>query len=357
MASVVAWRAMNRLRRFFAVFPLLLLACLVAPQIQARKEPKIVVVHLDGERLASLKRAASGARVVAVEDESEALQQIGDADALLGTASPALMRAGKNLRWVQVYSAGVDRYLFPEMLESSAVLTNAKVIQGPNVADQAMALLLVLSRKMHVAIRAQQQHDWRQARRRIKDAGPIELAGKTALVVGYGGIGSAMGERVHGFGMKVLAVDPRPDKPYPDFVERVYLPTQLHQALARADVVMLAVPLTDETEGMMDAAAFSAMNKGALLINIARGKVVNTPDLLAALESGQVGGAGLDVTDPEPLPPDHPLWTAPNVVITPHMGGTSDMVWQRRMELLEENVARFVAGNELRNVVDKERGY
>ncbi len=343
-----------------ATLLLLLLCCGVTPKIAAEKPgPKVVVAWLDDAQLAELRAAAPKARLVPVESAEQAMKEIADADALLGVVSPELIRAGTQLDWVQVYSAGVDRYRFPELKNSDIVLTNAKVIQGPNVADQALALLLVLTRGIHRVVARAPERDWRGTRDALKKSEhrPIELHGKTALVVGLGGIGSAIAERARGFGMKIIAVDPKVDKPRADYIEEIVPPAKLREVLPRADVLFLAVPLTRETEGMIGAEEFAALKPGAFIINIARGKVIDTDAMVAALERGTLAGAGLDVTDPEPLPPEHPLWTFENVVVTPHMGGTSDKVWERRVALLRENLRRFVAGEPLRNVVDKQREY
>lgn len=336
---------------------LLVIGCLTSgPVTNAHTQLKIVVGRLSGEQVASLQKAVPEARLVAVASADDALAHIEDADALIGIASEPLVKKGKRLRWIQVLSAGVDRYGFAALRESEIVLTNAKIIQGPNVADQAMALLLALTRQVHRAVELGPKHGWRATREKLRQGKTIELADKLALVVGYGGIGSAIADRAHGFGMRVEAVNRSLDKPHPKWL-KLHPSSALLQVLPRADVVILAVPLTAETTKMFDAEAFAAMKDGSYLINIARGKVVDTQALVAALKSGKLAGAGLDVTEPEPLPDDHPLWTLENVVVTPHMGGTSDRVASRRMELVRENLRAFVDGKPLRNVVDKQRGY
>lgn len=348
------------MRRY--LFALVIAGCLTStsPGTEARSlPPKVVVTRLSAEEVDQLRKAVPGVELVVADDPERLRAEIADADGFVGVVTPEILEAGERLRWVQVYSAGVDRYRFPELTGSDVVLTNAKIVQGPNVADHAMALLLVLTRGIHVAVRQQADRKWRETRDTLKQEGqrPIELHGKTALVVGLGGIGSAIAERAAGFGMEVIAIDPHPDKPHADHVRSIRLPSALHEALAEADVVFLAVPLTDETRGMIDAKALAVMKPSAYLVNIARGKVVDTDALVAALSSGKLAGAGLDVTEPEPLPPEHPLWGLPNVVITPHMGGTSDAVWARKLELLQDNLGRFSKGQPLRNVVDKTRGY
>ncbi len=349
---------MHGVLRVLFVGLLLVIGCLTSgPISNAHTQVKIVVGRLSGEQVSKLQKTVPGAKLIAVGSSAEALTQIEDADALIGFADEALVRKGKRLRWIQVLSAGVDRYRYKALVDSDITLTNAKIIQGPNVADQAMALLLVLTRQVHRAVRLGPKDGWDNTRTALRAGKTIELAGKLMLVVGYGGIGSAIAERGHGFGMRIEAIDPKPEKPHPTWVEAIHLPQNLLEALPRADVVVVAVPLTAETENMFNTEAFAAMKTGSYLVNIARGKVVDTPALMHALESGKLAGAGLDVTEPEPLPQGHPLWQLDNVVITPHMGGTSDQVMERRLELVEHNLRAFVAGEALRNVVDKRRGY
>jgi phosphoglycerate dehydrogenase-like enzyme len=255
----------------------------------------------------------------------------------------------------QVYSAGVERYAFAELRASKVVLTNAKVIQGPNVADHAMALLLALTRGIPQAVAQQSLRRW--AKQDLRDGGHlIELEGRTAVVVGLGGIGTAIARRAVGFGMTVVGVDPD-TSPRPGLVETVLAPERMAEALPRADVLFLAVPLTPATERMIGATQLAALPRGGYLVNVSRGRIVDTDALIRVLREGRLGGAGLDVTDPEPLPADHPLWAMPNVLVTPHLAGSSDRVTERRIELLRDNLARFLAGRPLRNVVDKDKGY
>lgn len=345
--------------RKLLAFLLLLLSCVVLPESSAQQPgPTVLVARMDEADIAKLRAAVPGAKIIPVDDEQEALANVAKADALVGIVTEELVQKGKRLKWIHVYSAGVDRYRFPALVESDITFTNSKVIQGPNVADQAMALLLVLTRRVHDAIRAAPEKDWRGMRNSIRESGkrPVELHDKTALVIGLGGIGTAIGERARGFGMKVVGIK-RNTSEKPDWVESVHTADALPELLPNADVVFLAVPLTRETEGMYGTDEFAAMKDGAFLVNIARGKIIDTDAMLAAAQTGRLGGIGLDVTDPEPLPPDHPLWDQPDVVITPHMGGTSDRVWERRFELTSRNLDAFVKGEAMENVVDKKSGY
>src|SRR5262249_3356695 len=210
------------------------------------------------------------------------------------------------------------------------VLTNTQKIYGPNVADQTMALLLALTRGLDVALHTppltakagalEMQKHWKDLK---SGANPEELHGKTMLVVGLGGIGTQVAKRAHGFGMRVLAVDVNDKMELPAYVFGLYSPDKLPELLGGADVVVVAVPLTDKTRGLFGKAQFEAMKPSAYFLNVARGPVVKTADLMEALRGKRIAGAGLAVTDPEPLPDDHPLWKMANVVISPHLGGQS----------------------------------
>jgi phosphoglycerate dehydrogenase-like enzyme len=337
------------MRRLYAVTLWVCLALLpLAAWAQGR--PKVVVAGLSPAQLSELKAAAT-ANFVSVSSPDEALQQIGDADALMGICNRDLVGAGKKLRWSQVCSAGVDRYRFPELRNSDITLTNCKIIQGPEIADHAMAMLLALTRRLNEFIPLRMKREWQRGGGRA-----IELNGKTALVIGLGGIGTQIAQRAAAFGMQVLAVDPK-DIPYMFFVHKVVKPDQLHDVLPQADVVFMAAPHTSETERMMGAEEFGMMKKGSYFIAISRGKTYDGDALAKALEDKHLAGAGLDVTDPEPLPKEDALWQFENVIITPHVAGQSDKIWDRRMSLLKENARRFTEGLPLINVVDKQKGY
>jgi phosphoglycerate dehydrogenase-like enzyme len=295
-----------------------------------------------------------------VRDGDEAAKEAADADAVLGYSSDAIVKAGSKLRWIQINHAGIEKELTPALVKSDIVLTNTARIYGPNVADSAMALLLSLTRGIAVQARADvpaspsPSNYWEWAK---KNATARELHGKTMLIVGFGGIGTQVARRADAFGMRVMAVDPNESIVRPQHVFSLDRPAKLMDLLPKADVVVMACPLTKQTRGMIDREHFAVMKKSALFINVARGGLVNTDELVAALKTGGIAGAGLDVTDPEPLPNKHVLWTTPNVAITPHLGGQSPEARDRQWRLLRENVRRFVAGEPLLCVVDKQKGY
>jgi phosphoglycerate dehydrogenase-like enzyme len=334
--------------------PVVLLVTSFAASGQQR--PKIVVSGLNPGQLAELKAAAPKAAVVGVDGAAGAKAEIADADALMGLINADLILAGKKLRWVQSYSAGVERAPHEEMTARNITLTNCKIIQGPEIADHGFAMLLTLSRRIHEALRFQADETWERMSFRSEPHRPIELNGKTALVIGVGGIGTQVAQRAKAFGMRVIGVDPK-DLPYMPFVDATYHPDQLDQVLPEADVVFMAAPHTPESEKMLGSRQFNLLKRGSYFIALSRGKTYSMDALVKALDEKRLAGAGVDVTDPEPLPKGHALWKFDNVVITPHYAGQSDRVWDRRMALLKENARRFTEGAPLRNVVDKSRRY
>jgi phosphoglycerate dehydrogenase-like enzyme len=314
---------------------------------------KVLVPPLPPEEISELQAAAPGIELVVCRGEDEAVARAADARASYGFISARMLRAGKSIRWVQQPSAGVEGLIeIPELVESDVVLTNMQRAYAPEIADQAMAYLLAFTRDLGYYIKAQSSQRWPARRPGVVFE---ELAGKTMLVIGLGGIGSEIARRAFGFGVRVLATDPKVLE-RPLFVDELHRPDRFHDLLPRADVVASAVPLTKASRGMIGSHEFGLMKRGVILINVSRGKVVDTDALVAALDSGRVAAAGLDVTDPEPLTDGHPLWSR-NVVITPHTAGQSPGGERRRREIFRENLRRFAAGESLLNVVDKKAGY
>ena len=255
--------------------------------------------------------------------------------------------AEDTLMWVHNLGAGSKDFIIPELVYSDIVFTNGKIIQGPECADHALALLLALTRRLNLV---QQGTPYNQLPR------PIELRGKTAVIIGVGGIGQCIAERVKGFGMKVIGVN-GDYIPMINSVDKIVPPESLHQVLAEADVVFMSAPYTDESEGVLDDKAFDVMLKKPYLVNVSRGKTIDTASLVRALESEKITACGIDVTDPEPLPDDHILRSMNNVIVTPHIAGLSDHNRERSWILMKDNIKRFAEGKPLFNIVEKKLGY
>jgi phosphoglycerate dehydrogenase-like enzyme len=331
-----------------------LIALICALPLHAQQK-KILVADNDEALVNDLQRVTTQAKIVKV-NEANALQEIVDADAYIGNITSAEVRAGKNLKWVGAMSAGVETLLFPsdgtsDLRDSNIILTNNKIVQGPEIADHALAMLLMLSRNLYTLYRNDQQEVWNP-----RSFHGIELSGKTAVVVGVGGIGTQIAVRANAFGMTVIGVDPQ-DKPFLPFLTKVVKPDQFGDVLPQADVVFLSVPDTPKSHKMMGPKQFELMKKNSYFIAVSRGGIYDMNGLVKALDEKRLAGAGVDVTDPEPLPKGHPLWKFPNVVITPHIAGRSDQDASRMVGTIKENLRRFVDGKPLINVVDKQKGY
>ncbi len=269
-------------------------------------------------------------------------------DALNGGINKDILAKATRLRWFHSQAAGVEGYLFPEMVESPVVLTNSKGVYSIFIAELAMGHLLALTTQVHANTVRPDRLTWLRDTLR-----GFELYGATAVVIGLGNIGSEVADRAKAFRMRVIGVDPV--RKAAAGVELVR-PDRIDDVLPLADVIFITAPATTARK-LFDRERLQSLKKGAYLINSSRGPVVDTDALVEALRSGHLGGAGLDVTDPEPLPADHPLWTLPNVTITPHIGGMTDAVDRRRFVILRENLWRFVRGVPLLNVVNKKRGF
>jgi phosphoglycerate dehydrogenase-like enzyme len=288
--------------------------------------------------------------VVVAETEAEAARALERAEAAFGTLPPALVRAAGKLRWLQAPQAAPPAgYYTPELIAHPAVVTNFRDIYNDHIAAHIMAFVLAFARGLHYYIPRQLQREWR---REALDTGVVHLPEATALIVGVGGIGAETARLAAAFGLHVMGVDAR-RRDAPPGVLKLDGPDALDSLLPLADFVILTVPHTPDTEGFMHRRRFQRMKRTAFFINIGRGMTTRLDDLVAALRAGELAGAGLDVFEQEPLPADHPLWTLPNVLITPHSAGFGPYLDERRLEILVDNARRFVAGESLRNVVDK----
>jgi phosphoglycerate dehydrogenase-like enzyme len=295
--------------------------------------------------------AAAEVRYATAEDLPDALR---GADVLfvwdfLSTAVGDAWPSADRVRWVHIASAGVDRLLFPELVRSPVVVTNSRGVFDRPIAEYVLGLILAFAKDLPATLDLQRERTWRHRETERID-------GQRVLVVGTGPIGRAIGGLLSAAGMTVTGVG-RTARPADPDLGRVHASTELGSLLPQVDYVVVAAPLTKATRGMFDAAAFEHMRPAARLINVARGPIVVEEDLVAALHKGEIAGAALDVFAAEPLPPDHPLWTAPNVIISPHMSGDFVGWLDALAELFARNFRRWLAGEELLNVVDKHLGY
>lgn len=316
--------------------------------------PKKIIVRDIYGSVAALADIDSGVELIAVSSAAEALAQAADADAIIGYCSNEVVAAAPQATWVQVYSAGAESCMHTaRIVNNHVVLTNGQKLASPAIAEHAIAMLFALARRLPQFVQLMPDGAWSSGEE--LDDQIQTISGKTILVVGLGGIGTEIARRAAALDMRVITVR-RSSREGPDFVDYVGLSNEIYELASQADYIVDALPLTKETTGFFDAEFFAAAKIGARFINIGRGGTVVTADLVAALRSGQIGGAGLDVTDPEPLPQKHPLWGMENVIITPHVA-SSGANRGRRNILLQENLRRFIAGDALLNVVDPQLGY
>jgi phosphoglycerate dehydrogenase-like enzyme len=326
----------------------------VASELPAWSSKPTVLVSLEKPYAAGLAEAVPGLDVIEVSSVSEAMLHAPRANVILGMCDLELLEAAPNLAWVFVFHAGVEGCPLTERLaRGDVVVTNFQKLASPAIAEHAIAMMLGLGRGLPRFVKAMPTGEWR--RDLASEPGMQVVAGRTILVAGLGGIGRQVARRAKALGMQVLATR-NSSREGPAYVDYVGLPHELPELVKRADVVVNSLPLTGATKGLFNTALFADFKEGAYFINVGRGGTVDTEAMHEALTSSRLAGAGLDVTDPEPLPADHPLWQMPNVIITPHISaGGFDREWLRFV--IVENLRRYMAGETLLNEVDPARGY
>jgi phosphoglycerate dehydrogenase-like enzyme len=292
---------------------------------------------------------------------AEARAAVVGAEAYFGFGFPralfdAATRPNDFLRWVHSGSAGVASALYPEFAASDVTFTNSAGIHAPPMAETVLAMILHFARGIDFAARAQQRAEWFKAPFEDRADAVREIAGGTLGIYGFGGIGRELAWRASALGMHVLATR-RSDRPGPPGVEMLRGDGALDALLERSDYVVVAAPSTAETRSSIDERALRRMKKDAVLINVSRGDVIDDAALIAALQSNALRGAALDVFRQEPLPADSPYWSLDNVLITPHVSATTSQYWRREVDLIVENIERYLGGRPLRNAVDKNAGY
>jgi phosphoglycerate dehydrogenase-like enzyme len=304
-----------------------------------------------------LRKEFPGLQIAHLPDYKGLTEEIRDAEVFVGwSLSGEQVAAAKKLRWVHSTAAAVHQLLSPELVAGDLVLTNSTQVHGPVVAEHALALILALAKRIPSAVKLQVRGEWGQTAIWEEQPRPREFAGATLGVIGLGSIGGELVRLARAIGMKVIAVREHPEKGTGG-ADTVYGPDQLEQVLAQADYVVLAAPLTEKSRGLMNAERLAQMKPQAFLINVSRGALVEEAALAAALQKHTIAGAALDVFATEPLPAESPLWKLENLLITPHTAAVTARLWERHYELFADNLRRYLAGQPLRGVVDKTRGY
>lgn len=284
------------------------------------------------------------------------LEAVEDAEIYFGFGVPAaIIRRGRELRWVHSAAAGVRTSLSGPLGDADVLFTNSAGIYGPPLGEWAIGAMLHFARGFDIVTAS--DDPWPYDAMAAEGHPLRELSGSRVTVVGYGGIGAEIGRRAHALGMRVTAVRARPDRPSPEEVERVVGPDDLAEAVEGAHYVVLALPETAGTEGLVDRELLARLRPDCVLLNLARGNIIDEPSLIEAVRAGRLRGAALDVFATEPLPADSPLLELPNVLLTPHAGSVSPRFWKRQSDLMADNLARYLRGEELVNLVDRQRGY
>jgi phosphoglycerate dehydrogenase-like enzyme len=319
---------------------------------------KLLIGHkLTDEELASVRCVAQDFQICLAEDEAQILASIGDAEIYVsGPWNESIFSAGKRLRWVHFLWAGMNSTVFPAVVESDVTITNSAGVFGVPIAEHTMALMLSFARMIHLFARWPKE-TWKNRETRGKLHAQIrELCGATLGIIGYGGIGRETAQRAKAFGMRVIGLRNHPEQGG-EFADVILGPKELDELLKQSDYLLISAPLNEATRGLIGGRELALMKPEAVIINVARGAIIDEAALIQALQDGKLRGAGLDVTTVEPLPQDSPLWEMENVIITNHVGGASPQTWERQWALFLDNLERYTAGRPLRNVVDKKAGY
>jgi len=296
-------------------------------------------------------------RVIHLPDYTRLAEELPDTDIFVGySLRPEQLKDAKRLKWIHSTAAGVAQLMYPELRDSGVVVTNPRGIFAVPMAEHAIGLMLALARNIPDSVRQQDRAQWGQQTLWDLPQHLTELNGQVLLIIGFGSIGKELARRARAFDMRVWGVR-RSGKEDSPLADRIMPAEELAAALPRADFVVLAAPETPETRHLIGPKEIALMKPGARLINVARGSLLDEAALLRALEEGKLGGAAIDVAASEPLPPESPLWKAPNLLITPHTSATSDRLWERETSLLMEQLERWFDGRELVNRVDFSRGY
>lgn len=313
----------------------------------------VVVLPVNAEQREMLESAAAGEEIVFESNKDQAISLLDGAEVLIGNLPPEILREkGGALRWVQLNSAGTDGYCVPGVLHPECILTNATGGYGLAISEYMVACMFALQKKIPTYVRQKEEHLW-------KHAGTVRaITGATVVCWGMGDIGSEFARRCKALGCRVIGIKRRPTVK-PDYVDELYDANVLADILPRADVVAMSMPNTSETRKILNENTLALLKDDAIVINVGRGNAVDQDALFQALKNGRLAGAAIDVTDPEPLPADHPLWDAPNLILTPHVSGGWSLpeTLDRIVRICADNLSAYRCGKPLCNIIDFETGY
>ena len=305
----------------------------------------------------AIRRRWPEMRVVHLPDYARLAEELPDTDIFVGySLRPEQLKVAPKLKWIHSTAAGVSQLAYPELRQSRILVTNPSGVFSVPMAEHIIGLMLALARNFPDCVRHQDRASWGQQEITDQPQRLSELNGSVLLIVGYGSIGHELARRAKAFDMRVWGVS-RTGNGDGKLAERVVPASELHQVLPEADYVVIAAPETKETKKLIGEKELALMKRGARLVNVSRGTLLDEAALLRALEEGRLAGAALDVTETEPLPTASPLWKAPRVFITPHTSAMSDRLWARQTDMLVDLLEHWFAGEEMFNVVDFARGY
>jgi phosphoglycerate dehydrogenase-like enzyme len=320
-------------------------------------ESSVAAWRIPVEGVAVLRERFPHITFVHATDEAQRAEGLAGCDvAFTWILSPAELERAPRLRWVHSSAVAVETMCLPELVARGVAVSNTRAVQALPIAEHTVAVIMALAKQLPFALAEQRDARWAQ-NAFVGERLPWLLHGRTLGLIGVGTIGTAVARLASALGMHVIAMRRRADRDRPDGIAEVVGVDDRDSLLSRADVLVIAAPLTPETDRLIDSAALACMKRGAVLVNVGRARIVDTAALVEALESGHLAGAALDVFDSEPLPPDHPLWTCPNVLITPHTSGFRRGHWDEVIDLFSENIRRFERGEALRFRVDPVLGY
>ena len=305
----------------------------------------------------AIRRRWPKLRVVHLPDYTRLLEELPDTDIFVGySLRPEQLKVARKLKWIHSTAAGVSQLMYPELRQSGVLVTNPSGVFSVPMAEHTMGMMMALARNFPDSVRHQDHANWGQQDISDQPQHLTELNGSLLLIVGFGSIGRELALRAKAFDMRVWGVS-RTGNGDAALAERIVPVSGLHEVLPHADYVVIAAPQTRETTKLIGAKEIALMKKGACLVNVSRGTLLDEAALIRGLEEWRLNGAALDVTETEPLPPESPLWKAPRLFITPHTSAMSDRLWTRQTEMLMDLLGRWFDGGEMYNVVDFEKGY